>query len=78
MLWKGGGALVLGIVIGWVAAPGNSNAEGATYGPTGLPRNCRAIVQKNVDGLRAGQWSIEEVLASLERNCGLHGHAWTE
>lgn len=48
----------------------------ATYGDTGLPKNCRAIVQANIDGFRSGQYTAEETMNSLERNCGAHGHSW--
>lgn len=47
-----------------------------TYGETGLPKNCRAIVQANIDGFRSGQFTVEETMNSLERNCGAHGHSW--
>lgn len=47
-----------------------------TYGETGLPKNCRAIVQTNIDGWRAGRWSVEDVMDSLERNCGADGYSW--
>lgn len=48
----------------------------ATYGDTGLPKNCRAIVQANIDGFRSGQYTAEETINSLERNCGANGHSW--
>lgn len=47
-----------------------------SYGETGLPKNCRAIVQANIDSYRAHQYTADEVMNSLERNCGLHGHSW--
>ena len=48
-----------------------------TYGKeTGLPKNCRAIVQQNIDAYRAKQYTADEVMASLERNCGANGHSW--
>ncbi len=55
-----------------------SNTE-ATYGETtGLPKNCRAIVQSNIDGWREGKYTAEETMNSLERNCGAHGISWGE
>jgi len=48
------------------------------YGETGLPKNCRAIVQANIDGYRSKQYTADEVMASLERNCGISGYAWEE
>lgn len=48
-----------------------------TYGEeTGLPKNCRAIVQQNIDAYRAKQYTADEVMASLERNCGANGQSW--
>ena len=43
---------------------------------TGRPINCRAIVQANIDGWKSGQYSANDALASLERNCGADGHSW--
>lgn len=48
----------------------------ATYGDTGLPKNCRAIVQANIDGWRNRQFSAQEAFGSIERNCGANGHSW--
>ncbi len=49
----------------------------ATYGEeSGLPKNCRAIVQANIDSYRAKEFTADEVMASLERNCGKYGHSW--
>ena len=52
----------------------NSKPE---YGKeTGLPKNCRAIVQAKIDGYRSKQFTADEVISSLERNCGAHGYSW--
>jgi hypothetical protein len=50
--------------------------EKPTYGDTGLPKNCRAIIKANVDGWRAGQYSAEETMGSIDRNCGEYGYSW--
>lgn len=57
-----------------------------TFGDTGLPKNCRAIVQANIDEykkIRAthkdfGLQMIEinGVMDSIERNCGAYGYSW--
>ena len=63
-------------VIGSVGCDPNSKP---TFGEeTGLPKNCRAIVQANVDSYRAREYSADEIMASLERNCGANGHSWGE
>lgn len=46
------------------------------YGESGLPSNCRALVQANIDGWRAKQYTAEEAMYSLERNCGAAGALW--
>lgn len=52
----------------------NSKPE---YGKeSGLPKNCRAIVQANIDGYRSHQFTADEVMSSLERNCGANGYSW--
>lgn len=43
---------------------------------SGLPKNCRAIVQANIDWYRSGMYTADEVMSSLERNCGANGHSW--
>lgn len=47
-----------------------------TYGETGLPKNCRAIIQNAIDEWRAGNYGAEETMNSLERNCGANGYSW--
>lgn len=48
-----------------------------TYGEeTGLPKNCRAIVQDSIDAYRANKYPTDEIFASLERNCGANGYSW--
>lgn len=46
------------------------------YGQSGFPSNCRALVQANIDGWRAKQYTAEEAMYSLERNCGATGKLW--
>lgn len=47
-----------------------------TFGTTGYPKNCRAIVMVNVDGVESKQYTPEEALSSIARNCGRHGQSW--
>ena len=46
------------------------------YGDTGFPKNCRAIITANIDGWRIGDYQAEEVLESIDRNCGAYGYSW--
>lgn len=60
----------------------------AVYGDTGLPKNCRAIVQANIDMYKQVAYSdssyeqklraADDAMQSLERNCGSHGKSWEE
>lgn len=54
-----------------------SNTE-LMYGNTGLPKNCRAIIKVNIDAWRAGSYTAEEVLGSIDRNCGEFGYSWVQ
>lgn len=56
----------------------DDNAEPVYGKESGLPVNCRAYVQASIDGYRARQFSADAAMNGLERNCGLHGHAWKE
>lgn len=69
--------LVIGIAIGHYGLSKDSNSA-PTYGPTGLPKNCRAIIQANIDGVNAGQFPAEDALNSISRNCGRYGYGWDE
>ena len=48
----------------------------ATYGDTGLPKNCRAIIQANINGYKSNEFTAEEAIDSIERNCGENGYSW--
>lgn len=47
-----------------------------TYGETGLPKNCRAIIQNAIDEWRKGNYSTDDTMNSIERNCGKDGYSW--
>ena len=46
------------------------------YGETGLPKNCRAIIKENIDNYNAKIYSAEDILSSIDRNCGEFGYSW--
>lgn len=52
------------------------NNSGLIYGKTGLPKNCRAIIKANIDAWKAGEYSAEDALVSIDRNCGEFGYSW--
>lgn len=54
---------------------GDPNSK-PTYGDSGLPVNCRALVAEAVEGWRRGAYKPHEALESIERNCGRHGYTW--
>ena len=43
---------------------------------TGYPKNCRAIIIANLDGVESKQYTPEEALSSIARNCGRYGQSW--
>jgi len=65
--------LIISVVL--VAGCSDSNSK-PEYGESGLPKNCRAIVQANIDAWRSKQYPTEEIMSSLERNCGINGYSW--
>lgn len=65
------------LFIAAVSAGCDPNAK-PTYGDSGAPKNCRAIIQANIEGWRSQQYSAEDALASIERNCGANGYSWEE
>lgn len=67
--------LIIGIAVGRFTAPGDPNSE-PTYGETGLPKNCRAVIQANLDAWAAKQYSANDIFSSIGRNCGRSGQSW--
>ena len=57
-----------------------------TFGETGLPMNCRAVIQANIDEIKKIRESdvdfrlqmikIDDHVDSMERNCGANGYSW--
>lgn len=68
-------AFALGLVIGLITKGGDPNSE-LVYGDTGFPKNCRAIIHENIQGVYFEQYSAEDALGSIERNCGQNGYSW--
>ncbi len=48
------------------------------FSKNGLAVNCRAYVQVVIDGYRTKQYTAEESMTGLERNCGASGLAWKD
>lgn len=71
-----------------ISACSSDYNSSAVYGETGLPKNCRAIVQTNIDAYKDISRSniddyskldeIDGLFDSLERNCGADGYSWEE
>jgi len=59
--------------LGWAYA--DKKEYEATYGETGLPKNCIAVVQENANAFKAGTISPVDALNSIERNCGKYGYS---
>lgn len=41
-----------------------------------LPVNCRAYVQVSIDSYRSHEFTADQIMNGLERNCGINGNAW--
>lgn len=73
------GALVLGLIIGISAGYflfhkiDNTNLK---YSSDGFPKNCRAIIKENIDSFNNKEFSAEDALDSIDRNCGEFGYSW--
>lgn len=67
--------LISAFYFGKISGGGDQNST-LIYGDTGFPKNCRAIIDANLRGWKAGDYTIEGALDSIERNCGAHGYSW--
>jgi hypothetical protein len=47
------------------------------YGENG-PKNCRALIKDSVEGYFRKDYTADETLFSLDRNCGEFGYSWDE
>ena len=46
------------------------------FADSGLPTNCRALIQANLDGYISGAYTPAEALGSIGRNCSANGPPW--
>lgn len=53
----------------------DSNSK-LVYSDNGSPKNCRAIITENIRAWRNRQYRAEDVLESIDRNCGEYGYSW--
>ena len=78
---------ILSLIALTACSNGDYNSK-AVYGDTGLPKNCRAIVQANIDMYKQVAYTdssydqklraADDAMQSLERNCGSDGNSWEE
>lgn len=72
--------LILGVAGMWAAHTWGDlwrdPNEFPTFGKTGLPKNCKAIIQRNLDDWHTGSYPAEAALNSIERNCSIIGYSW--
>lgn len=70
-------ALFGGVLLALAGCGGGDPNAAPVYGKDGgHPVNCRAYVQAVIDGYRSRQYTADESMAGLERNCGITGNAW--
>ena len=68
--------IIIIFLVGYNLGKGN---QAPRYGKeSGLPVNCRALIQDNLSGFSQGRYSAEEALFSIDRNCGPNGLIWRE
>lgn len=74
------GGLFLGAMTLWIAHTFGSlwrdPNEFPTFGDSGLPKNCKAIIQRNLDDWHGHVYTADAVLGSIERNCSITGYSW--
>ena len=46
------------------------------YGNSGSPKNCRAIITENIKAYKNNEFSADDIMASIYRNCGANGYSW--
>ncbi len=69
--------IILGISIGIGLSPTPTDSNSRLmYGDTGLPKNCRAIIASNITAFQNNEYSAEDTLESINRNCGAEGYSW--
>lgn len=68
--------LILLIISFYIGKSNGDPNDSMVYGDTGLPKNCRAIIDANVKGWYDGIYSPSEALGSIDRNCGANGYSW--
>ena len=69
--------MVILIILAYILGTKNGDPnKSLVYGDTGLPRNCRAIITGNINGWKYNEYTAEEALDSIERNCGAQGYSW--
>lgn len=47
------------------------------YGENG-PKNCRALIKDSIEGYLRKDYTADDTLFSLDRNCGEFGYSWDE
>lgn len=82
-----GNAFVLGVLVGvaglWLAhiagyAFPQRNTVPIFSPKSGLPVNCRALIQVGLESYHSGEYTADATLNSIERNCGPRGIIWDE
>jgi hypothetical protein len=69
-------AVAAGFWLGWALKPDAHWPP--KRGDLGLPKNCSAYVDATIAGYRSKQYSADEAMSGLERNCGAGGALWRD
>lgn len=65
--------IIIWMFFSWGGGDYNSKLE---YWSTGLPKNCRAIIKANIDDYNNWKFKAEDIIDSINRNCGENGYSW--
>lgn len=79
-----GKLFIVGAIAVLLTGCNKPNSE-PTYGETGLPKNCRAIIKANIEEYkkvrRYADYELiiletDDIMDSINRNCGENGYSW--
>jgi len=67
---------ILGILVCYLLLNRENSNSKLEYGNTGYPKNCRAIIKANYEGWYLNDFTADQALDSINRNCGEFGYSW--
>ncbi len=62
-------ALLVGLLVWYFIFNNEDQNATVLYWESGFPKNCRAIIKENINGFKNGEFTAEEIINSIDRNC---------